>query len=99
MNTTASSNPNAVTVTMGNNCTMVYMSHAAWKGRLVQVKSVDHFPCAIHAMEVMHHVDDEGRHFCPTGLLWCPVCSGTAEEPDPPECTLNGRPPTDAESI
>lgn len=25
----------------------------------------------------MHHVDDEGNHWCPTGFMWCHTHSGT----------------------
>ena len=26
-----------------------------------------------HTWMTIHHTDDEGKHYCPTGIEWCPV--------------------------
>lgn len=74
----------------GTTAPTFYLSEATWKGQEIWVNS--YFPpCQVHQLEVMHHLDDEGRHYCPTGYLWCADCCGTADEPEPPECTLAGK--------
>lgn len=66
------------------------LSLAEWKGQIVWLAHCDFPPCEQHEIEVMHHLDDEGRHYCPTGFIWCPLCCGIADEPEPAECTLSG---------
>lgn len=73
-----------------------YGSWGDWRGQKVWVHSIDP-PCDTHNLGVMHHYDDEGNHYCPTGFLWCPTCGGVADEPDPPTCTLVGQKPAGRE--
>lgn len=80
-------------VTTAAGAKTIYITQAEWKGRMVAVQNVDELPCAVHQLEVMHHTDAEGRHYCPTGFLWCPRCGGTADEPEPYSCTICGATP------
>ena len=44
-----------------------------------------------HHVEVMHHIGNpDGKHYCPTGFVWCPVCGAIGDEPEPNECTRWG---------
>lgn len=47
-----------------------------------------------HDIGVVHHYDDEGRHYCPTGFIMCYLCGGMGDEPGEPECTLWGELPS-----
>jgi len=44
--------------------------------------------CPHKEIDVVHHFDDEGRHYCPTGFVMCLECGATGDEPEPNECTL-----------
>lgn len=70
-----------------NNSTLTG-SFGRWKGRQVFVRDggMGMLPCVEHSLRVVHHVDAEGRHFCPTGFLMCDDCGGMAQEPEPYEC-------------
>lgn len=44
--------------------------------------------------EEMHHLDDEGRHWCPTGFMWCSTHGGGDGTIDGPgTCQLWGEKP------
>lgn len=47
-------------------------------------------PCDWHEM---HHTDDEGRHWCPTGFMWCATHGGTGTIDGPGACQLWGEHP------
>ncbi len=66
--------------------TTTYVSEAVWRGVTVMVSS--DAPCSIpgHALEVMHHIGEDGLHYCPTMFLWCGNCAGVASEPEPFSC-------------
>jgi len=78
-----------ITVTGAANTTAFY-SPGAWKGGKVWVSSESVCPVPDHNLEVMHHNGDDGKHYCPTGFLWCPDCAGVAKEPEPYECNRWG---------
>lgn len=73
-------------MTTGSGSGTTYVSDGRWKGALVPVESDQPCPVAGHALTVMHHCDDDGTHYCPTGFLWCAECAGTADEPEPMGC-------------
>jgi hypothetical protein len=41
----------------------------------------------------MHHYDDEGRHWCPTGFVFCHEHAGTGTITGPNVCQLWGESP------
>lgn len=43
--------------------------------------------------EGMHHVDDEGRHWCPTGFMLCHPHGGVGTIDGPGQCQLWGERP------
>ena len=77
-------------MTTGTMNETTHISRGIWKGKPVWVRGDQ--PCGIegHDLEVVHHTDEEGRHWCPTGALLCYSCGGVAEEPPPYECGLSG---------
>jgi hypothetical protein len=40
--------------------------------------------------EEMHHLDDEGRHWCPTGFMYCHEHGGVGSISGPGACQLWG---------
>lgn len=38
----------------------------------------------------MHHLDDEGNHWCPTGFMWCETHAGIGTIDGPAQCQLWG---------
>lgn len=40
-----------------------------------------------HDIVVMHHTDESGLHYCPTGFVYCYNCMAIGTEPEPYECT------------
>ena len=40
--------------------------------------------------EVMHHLGEDGKHYCPTTFIWCPACGAIGDEPEPYECHKRG---------
>ena len=81
------------TIVTGSNNKTIFCSQGKWKDKLVWVDNQVEFPCPIegHALEILHHFGDDGKHYCPTGLLICPVCGGIADEPEPYECNKWGK--------
>jgi len=77
-------------ITTGTASTTIILSQAKWKGKDITVESSLDCPIQGHALEIMHHLGDDGRHWCPTMYLFCPHCNGVAEEPEPYECTKWG---------
>lgn len=76
---------------IGCNDDTILCSIGKWKGKDVWVKyQTNDCPIEGHALEVMHHFDDEGKHYCPTGFLMCPFCGGITDEPQPYECNKWG---------
>lgn len=70
-----------------NSSETIMCSMGKWKGKDILVTDQnDKCPVEGHALEVMHHFDDDGKHYCPTGLLMCPYCGGIADEPQPYSC-------------
>ena len=64
-----------------------------WKGQLLEFEEDDLFtPCkdGEHNVGVMHHYGEDGKHYCPTQLLYCYRCFVMAEEPEPYVCHLWG---------
>ncbi len=79
-----------MTITSSNNIT-VNLSMGKWKGNDITVShSVVECPIQGHALEVMHHYGEDGRHYCPTQFLYCPQCGGIADEPEPYKCNKWG---------
>lgn len=78
-----------ISETVGTIVRVRYTSPAMWHGREVVVTSSVGLACP-HVLHVVHHTDDEGRHYCPTGFLMCGLCGGIADEPGPPSCTRWG---------
>lgn len=75
------------TATTSSNITK-YVSPGQFKGQTIYIAALDDaasLDCD-HEIEVMHHLDAEGRHWCPTGFVWCPKCGATGEEPEPHSC-------------
>lgn len=69
-----------------------FYSQGKWKGQDVWVMSrISSCLVGGHALEVMHHCDDKGNHYCPTGFLMCAYCGGIADEPEPFQCTKWGK--------
>ncbi len=82
----------ATNVLTGATMTTHYIRQVRWRGQRVTVDAET--PC-VHpqGLWVMHHGNDpehRGRHWCPTGWLYCPDCMGLAEEPPPYTCTRWG---------
>lgn len=76
------------TIITGANAETIPWSIGKWKGKEIAVTHQDsECPIEGHDLEVMHHYDDKGRHYCPTGFLICSLCGGIADEPTPYECT------------
>lgn len=46
--------------------------------------------CLHPNMDVVHHFDDDGNHYCPTGFLLCRECGQPFPEPEPYSCHLWG---------
>ena len=63
---------------------LVIESVAVWNGTEIQVRAEE--ACRDHELEVVHHYDERGCHYCPTGCLCCPLCAGVAYEPEPLSC-------------
>lgn len=63
-----------------------------WRGHTVFVTDAFPTPHAElcrddeHELSVMHHRDENGRHYCPTGFLECDKCGGVADDPNPQPC-------------
>lgn len=73
----------------GSGNVTTWVNARLWKGKTVLWES-EHDSCEHDEVEVMHHYDDDGRHYCPTGFLMCHRCGAVADEPEPSECTLWG---------
>ena len=43
-----------------------------------------------HEWEQMHHLDDAGRHYCPTGFATCQACGETKIDEGAQPCHLWG---------
>ena len=75
------------TIETGTNSETILCSMGKWKGQDIWVThQSNECPIPDHALEVMHHYDDKGRHHCPTGFLMCSYCGGLADEPEPYSC-------------
>ena len=71
----------------GTSNTTTYISQFRWKGLLLSLQGDDdNIMYCEHKVEVVHHYDDEGNHYCPTMFLMCLKCGGLANEPEPYEC-------------
>jgi hypothetical protein len=62
-----------------------------WKGQQLWLHATDEPPCHILRgkpcePEVMHHLGEKGEHYCPTELIYCPICMAIGDEPEPHEC-------------
>jgi len=70
---------------------LLYATLDTWRGQEILMACWSK-PCRDHqhTIEVLHHIDDEEKHFCPTGFIWCITCGAIADEPDPPECDRYG---------
>lgn len=83
--------------TTGSGATTEWLSTQDWNGQTVVVRQPDSTfnLCnpGVHDLRVVHHTDDEGRHYCPTGFLMCHRCLGFAEEPAPASCQFWGEVP------
>lgn len=62
----------------------IWLKQAQWKGQDVWVQSEQ--DCGKHRLEEMHHLGEDGKHYCPTGFVWCPECGGTAHVADYDGC-------------
>jgi hypothetical protein len=82
---------NADFVTGSSNSTSI-LTRGLYRGGWVELRwEDDPFPvCApeAHQVEAMHHIGEDGEHFCPTGFVWCTRCCAVGGEPDPPACTI-----------
>jgi hypothetical protein len=69
--------------------------NATFKGVpvLLEHPSNDSHDCPHPAdfIEVVHHYDGAGLHYCPTGFIMCSFCGAVGNEPGDPECTRWGR--------
>ena len=66
-----------------------YMSTMVpFRGTFITLDRCDRGDCSHEEIDVVHHYDDEGRHYCPTGFVMCLECGGTGIEPEPHECNL-----------
>ncbi|KKN64739.1 hypothetical protein LCGC14_0488710 [marine sediment metagenome] len=71
----------------GTNSETILCSMGRWRGEDVWVThQSNECPIKGHALEIVHHYDDKGRHYCPTMYLMCPYCGGIADESEPYEC-------------
>lgn len=43
-------------------------------------------PPGCHDIEVLHHLGENGEHYCPTEMIWCYRCGAVGDEPEPFEC-------------
>ena len=78
------------TITGENNLTIL-CSMGKWKNKDILVThQTNECPIRDHALEVVHHYDNEDNHYCPTMLLTCSYCGGIADEPEPFECNKWG---------
>ena len=68
-----------------------FSSMGKWKSKEILVTNqVNECPIKDHDLQVIHHYDDEGKHYCPTMFLMCSYCGGIADEPEPYECNKWG---------
>ena len=69
---------------------LLYATIDEWKGKQVLLSCYGK-PCLDyqHSLEVVHHIDNDGRHLCPTGFIMCSVCGALTDEPEPYECDRN----------
>lgn len=71
----------------GTTSETILCSMGKWKEKDVWVTHQEsQCPIEGHSLEVMHHYDDELKHYCPTMLLMCGFCGGIADEPEPYSC-------------
>lgn len=77
-------------ITTGANSITIYILPAKWKGEDIYLTNCQHPNCLHPYLDVVHHYDDEGNHYCPTMFLMCPECGGLADEPEPYSCNLWG---------
>ena len=67
----------------------IHIDMVWFKGKPVFLKGCDTQGCE-HQLRVMHHYGDDGEHYCPTQFVWCPLCGGVGDEPEPFECNKWG---------
>ena len=74
-----------ITTAMDNQTTFV--SGAIFQNQLVYLSSfeAESLHCC-HDVVVVHHYDDQGRHYCPTGAVMCNLCGAVGTEPEPNSC-------------
>lgn len=70
-----------------NQTSVRWYTQGEYRGKPIMLMIGDTFGSCQHHVVPMHHTDAKGRHYCPTGIVWCPLCGGTAEEPKPYACT------------
>jgi hypothetical protein len=79
-----------VTETSSNGDT-IYAAILPWRGTYVMIShpqgygSLEMLDCP-HEIEVMHHLGDDNKHYCPTTFIWCGPCGAVGNEPEPYEC-------------
>jgi hypothetical protein len=61
-------------------------TNVPFRGSFVNLTHCDTGDCPHAEIEVIHHYDDEDRHYCPTGFVMCLQCGGVGDEPEPNEC-------------
>ena len=79
-------------VTTSSNASTKYVLTAHFRGVPVQLEWMDGepfppCPSEEHEVVVMHHTDEDGRHYCPTGFIYCARCFAIGKEPEPFGCT------------
>ena len=69
-----------------------FIGYANYRGQKLMLSSnfAMIFDCQHEKLGPMHHLGDgpEGKniHYCPTGFIYCPGCTGVGYEPEPYEC-------------
>ena len=77
------------TVTTGANNDTVTLEMVPYRGQLVfldvEFRVVGECP---HELDAVHHLGDDGHHWCPTMFIMCGLCGAVGHEPEPYECEL-----------
>ncbi len=87
--TTGSSTP---VLTLNIDCSKgdhFFFSSQTYRGHLIALSDssgIQMCPAEEHDLAVIHHTDDRGHHWCPTGFVMCQKCTAIGDEPEPYEC-------------
>lgn len=70
-----------------------YFSLARYRNATVFLTSPTFSICPHESVQPLHHEDEEGRHWCPTGFIVCQECGAIGDEPEPFSCHVHGEKP------